>query len=154
MRVLAPAFYALKDTRTPVLTALVAFFVNLLLSLLLMKPLLHTGLALASTLAAGVNMLLLLWLLRRRLGSFGGRAVFATAAKALAASLPMALFVAWILTLTDWSLPGEKLGKGMILGGAVAGGILLFLVMALLLRCPEAQHLAATLRRKFLRQGS
>jgi hypothetical protein len=42
----------------------------------------------------------------------------------------------------------------MILGSAVAGGILLFFVMTLLLRCPEAQHVAATLRRKILRQTS
>lgn len=152
IRVLAPAFYALKDTRTPVITALIAFFVNLLFSLILMKPLLHAGLALATTLAAGVNMILLLWLLRRRLGPFGGRAVLITAVKALLASLPMALLVRWVLTLADWSLPGAKLDKGVILGGAVSGGILLFFVMTLLLRCPEAQHVAATLRRKLLRK--
>lgn len=152
IRVLAPAFYALKDTSTPVITALVAFFVNLLFSLLLMGPLLHAGLALATTLAAGVNMILLLWFLRRRLGPFGGRAVFLTAAKALVAALPMALLVRWLLTLTDWSLPGLKVGKSCILGGAVAGGILLFFVMTLLLRCPEAQYLANTLRRKLLRK--
>ncbi|PKN12659.1 MAG: murein biosynthesis integral membrane protein MurJ [Deltaproteobacteria bacterium HGW-Deltaproteobacteria-4] len=153
IRVLAPAFYALKDTRTPVLTALAAFFVNLLLSLILMGPMLHAGLALATTLAAAVNMILLLWFLRRRLGPFGGRAVLGTAGKAFLASLPMALFVGWVLTLTDWSLPGEKLSKGLILGSAVAGGILLFFVMSLLLRCPEAQHVATTLRRKILRQS-
>jgi len=154
IRVLAPAFYALKDTRTPVLTALVAFFVNLLLSLILMGPMLHAGLALATTLAAAVNMFLLLWFLHRRLGPFGGRAILVTAAKALFASLPMALYVWWILALTDWSLPGEKLAKGSILGGAVAGGMLLFFVMTLYLRCPEAQHVAATLRRKILRKTS
>jgi putative peptidoglycan lipid II flippase len=152
IRVLAPAFYALKDTRTPVLTALVAFFVNLLLSLLLMGPMLHAGLALATTLAAAINMLLLLWLLRRRLGPFGGRAILVTTAKAFLASLPMALFVWWILTFADWSLPGAKLGKGSILGSAVGGGILLFFAMTLLLRCPEAQHVATTLRRKILRK--
>ena len=152
IRVLAPAFYALKDTRTPVLTALAAFFVNLIFSLILMGPMLHAGLALATTLAAAVNMLLLLWLLRRRLGSFGGLAILTTAGKALLASLPMALLVSWILTLTDWSLPGDKLNKGILLGSAVGGGILLFFAASLLLRCPEAQHLASTLRRKLLRK--
>ena len=74
--------------------------------------------------------------------------------KAFIAALPMALFVAWLLTCADWSLPGAKLSKSLILGGAVGGGILLFFAMTLLLRCPEAQHVAATLRRKILRQTS
>jgi putative peptidoglycan lipid II flippase len=117
-----------------------------------MGPMLHAGLALATTLAAAVNMLLLLWFLRRRLGPFGGREILATAVKAFLASLPMALLVSWVLTLTDWSLPGAKLSKGLILGSAVTGGILLFFAMTLLLRCPEAEHVAATFRRKILRK--
>jgi len=154
-RVLPPAFYALKDTRTPVITALVAFLLNVVFSLLLMKPLLHGGLALATTLSALANMLLLLWLLRRKIGSFGGRAIAVTAGKALLASLPMAVLVHYLLKLADWSVTGQGLWKSLILGGAVTGGMAIFFTMALLLKCNEARYFAdAVLRKLGRRPGS
>ena len=147
-RVLPPAFYALKDTRTPVITAFVAFLLNVVFSLLLMKPLLHGGLALATTLSALANMLLLLWLLRRKIGPFGGRAIAVTAGKALIAALPMAVLVHFLLKLADWSVTGQGLWKSLILGSAVTGGMALFFAMALLLRCHEARYFADAVRRK------
>ena len=64
VKVLAPAFYARQDTRTPVRIAFIALFANLLLNLVLMFPLAHAGLALATTLSAMLNALLLLRALR------------------------------------------------------------------------------------------
>src|SRR6185369_14666624 len=92
-RVLAPAFFALKDTKTPVWTAFAAFLLNLGFSLILMGPLKHGGLALASTLSACCNMLMLLWFLRRKIGPFGGRRILVSALKSVTAALPMAMAV-------------------------------------------------------------
>ena len=75
VRVLVPAFYALQDTRTPVKVAFVAFILNLLFSLALMGPLLHGGLALASTLSALCQMAMLLYLLRGKIGRNSGGGV-------------------------------------------------------------------------------
>jgi putative peptidoglycan lipid II flippase len=147
-RVLPPAFYALKDTRTPVVTAFIAFLLNVAFSLLLMGPLLHGGLALATTLSALANMLLLLWLLRRKIGPFGGRAIAVTGLKALIAALPMALLVHGALKLADWSTTAGRLHKGLLLGGAVGGGTLVFFALALLLRCEEARYFGDAIRRK------
>lgn len=152
VRVLVPAFYALQDTRTPVLTAFVAFILNLLFSLLLMGPLLHGGLALASTLSALCNMAMLLYLLRRKIGPFGGRRIALAAGKTLVASLPMALAVSWIIRYADWSVVGHKLVKGCVLGGAVLGGIGLFLVAAHLVHIDEARAAAEMLRRRVTRK--
>jgi len=152
-RVLAPAFYALKDTRTPVWTAFIAFLLNVLFSLMLMKPLLHGGLALATTLSALVNMLLLLWLLRRKIGSFGGRGVILSGVKSLAASIPMTVVVYYACHWTDWSLSGHKLTKLFVLGGAVGAGVIVYAVVARLLRSSEALELSALFMRK-LRPGS
>lgn len=60
-------YYALDDVKTPLLTGSVSIAVNVAASLLLVGPLTHAGLALANSLAALVNALLLLLLLRRRL---------------------------------------------------------------------------------------
>ncbi len=60
VKILAPGFFARQDTRTPVRIALWAMAVNLVLNLALILPLAHVGLALATSVAALVNALLLL----------------------------------------------------------------------------------------------
>ncbi len=152
VRVLVPAFYALKDTRTPVVTAFVAFVLNLCFSLALMGPLKHGGLALASSLSALGNMILLLYFLRRKIGPFGGRGILRAGVKAAAASIPMAFAVYWAMQLTDWSQKGHKLAKGGVLVGAVGGGMVVYLVFAHLLRCEEAHEAVALFRRKVLKR--
>ena len=151
-RVLAPVFYALKDTKTPVYTALITFIINLCLSLILMGPLKHGGLALATSISALCNMLLLFWLLRRRIGSFGGVRIIMTALKSTAASLPMALAVWYGCSTIDWSQAGHKVLKASVLGGAIACGFALYLVAVKLLRSEEALDALNMLRRK-LKKG-
>lgn len=148
VRVLAPAFYALRDTRTPVLVAFVAFILNLIFSLILMGPMKHGGLALASTISALGNMAMLLYFLRKKIGGFGGRGVARAALKTVLASIPMALAVHWSMGMVNWSLPGQKLLKGAALSGAVAGGALIFLFFAYLFRCEEAHDAVAMVRRR------
>ncbi|MBU5614958.1 murein biosynthesis integral membrane protein MurJ [Geomonas azotofigens] len=152
VRVLVPAFYALKDTKTPVVIAFVAFLLNLFFSLILMGPLQHGGLALASSLSALGNMLLLLWFLRKKIGPFGGRAISVAGVKGIVASIPMALAVYWIMHLIDWSPAGKRLLKGGVLGGGVLAGMVIFLVSAHLLRCEEAGDVIGLVKRKLLKK--
>jgi len=88
VRIVVQAFYALRDTRTPVVVAAAAMLVNVAGCLLLRGPLQNAGIALANSIAAGFAGIVLLVLLRRRLGALGGVALlnsllrigFATAA--------------------------------------------------------------------------
>ncbi len=69
IKVLAPGFYARQDTRSPVRIAVIAMLANMLLNLVLIFPLRHAGLALATSLAAYLNALLL-WRGLRREGAY------------------------------------------------------------------------------------
>lgn len=69
VEIVARAFYALHDTKTPVVIGLSAMVVNIVLSLILIRSLSFGGLALANTLATIGEMTLLMWLMRRRLGN-------------------------------------------------------------------------------------
>ncbi|RNC70988.1 MAG: murein biosynthesis integral membrane protein MurJ [Desulfuromonadales bacterium] len=151
VRVLVPAFYALKDTRTPVAIAFVAFILNVVFSLILMGPLKHGGLALASSLSALGNMGLLAVFLRRKIGPFGGRGIFVTGFKAFLASIPMAVAVWWAMGFVDWSAGGNKLVKAGVLLGAVGAGAGIFMLLAMLLRCHEAREVVAQVRRRIKR---
>lgn len=63
VKVLAPAFYARKDMKTPVKIAVAALLSNIVLNLLLIGPLAHVGLALATSLSAFLNAGLLYYFL-------------------------------------------------------------------------------------------
>jgi len=59
IKILGRAFYALENTRIPFLAAGAALVFNIVLNLLLMGPMGHGGLALATSLASGINLLIL-----------------------------------------------------------------------------------------------
>ncbi|VAX05456.1 Proposed peptidoglycan lipid II flippase MurJ [hydrothermal vent metagenome] len=65
IKVLAPGFYARQNTKTPVRIAVIAMATNMVLNIILVFPLAHAGLALATTLSAYLNAFLLLRALRR-----------------------------------------------------------------------------------------
>jgi putative peptidoglycan lipid II flippase len=87
IKVLAPGFYARQDTKTPMRIGVVSLVVNVLLSLLLVFPMKHVGLALAISISAFVNAGMLFVTLRRHnvyrplpgWGRFLARIFFATA---------------------------------------------------------------------------
>jgi putative peptidoglycan lipid II flippase len=97
VKVVAPAFFSLKDTRTPVAIGVVVMAVNIGLSLLLMGPLRVGGLALALSASQALNFVLLLVWLERKVGPTGKRRWIAGALKAAAAAglMGAALRAAW-----------------------------------------------------------
>jgi len=147
-RILAPAFYAMRDTWTPMATGMVAVGVNIGASLILMWPLGAVGLALATAVASVTNCLQLLLRLRRRVGLLGGRAMLRAAGRVALACVPMA---AWGLGVQAWwsvmIAPSfvERVSMLILqLGVAVA----LFVGAALWLRCEEIAWAWDLLRRR------
>lgn len=72
VKVLVSAFYALQDTATPTKIAAYSMLANIGLNLLLIGPMQHGGLALATSLASLLNVFFLLFLLRRRIDGIDG----------------------------------------------------------------------------------
>lgn len=133
VKVLAPGFYARQDMKTPVRIAVIAIVVDVAFSLLLMFPLGHTGLALATTLSAIANAGLLLRGLLRE-GVYRPEGGWqAPLARGLSASMVMGLVVWWgsgettlWLTMGTWERVLKLLGW-ILAGGVVYAGSLLAL---------------------------
>lgn len=89
VKVTVSAFYSLQDTSTPTRVAAWCMALNVALNLLLMGPLQHGGLALATSIASMVNILALLWLLRKRIQSIDGYNIARSGAIMLTASVIM-----------------------------------------------------------------
>lgn len=65
IKVLAPAFFARKDTKTPVKIGMIALVINLVFNLILMGPFFHVGLAMATAISAWANAGMLYFMLKR-----------------------------------------------------------------------------------------
>jgi putative peptidoglycan lipid II flippase len=146
-RILAPAFYAMRDTWTPMTTGMVAVGVNIGASLLLMGPLGAAGLALATAIASASNCVQLVVRLRRRVGVLGGRVIVGAAGRVGLACVPMAAWgigsQAWWTVLGFSSLPA-RVGALVVQLGVAA---VLFGLAARLLRCEEFAWARDLLRR-------
>jgi putative peptidoglycan lipid II flippase len=149
-KVVMQAFFSLKDTWTPLWAAIAAVLVNLVAGLLLMGPMAHGGLALATSLAAAFNVLLLFAILVGRLGGFPTREFAVSLAKIGLASALMGIYLVWVRHLGDWSL-GLHARNGLILCACIGGGLVVFSVAAYLLRCPELRSIINIVRTKLTR---
>ena len=87
----ARAFFAQQDTVTPLLVAAGSGAVNLALALVLMQPMGHGGLALANSLAVSAEVLVLLFILRRRSGGIQGRETLNALGRIILATLVMGM---------------------------------------------------------------
>jgi len=146
INVLAAAFYAHRDTRTPVKVGVLTFLLHLGLNFLLRARLLHTGIALSTSLSAFADATLLALLLRRRVGEFIDAGVRVAAARSAAAGAIMALALLLCLRRVDLLAPGPVLVRAVSLLAVVAGGAGVYVAAARLLGSDELRLLASVVR--------
>jgi putative peptidoglycan lipid II flippase len=142
-RILAQAFYALGEPGTAVKLGLLSVAANVVAAVALMEPLGHGGLALASSLGGYVNVVLLLWMARRRLGRLGGRQLAVSLGRTLVACAPLAAWCA--LCLWAWPSANTRWLEAGWLALAIAGGAAAFWSTSRLLAAPESTALRAVL---------
>ena len=132
MEVLNRGFFALKDTRTPVLIGIASMGLGIVLAFLLMRPLAQGGLALGISLAVLLEAIWLWLLLARRVPQF----TFLTGMPPL---LLCTLLAAGVSSTVQWLVPlaGMPAVVGLSLYGAVLLGV--YILCALLLGVPEAK---------------
>jgi putative peptidoglycan lipid II flippase len=148
VEILARAFYALNDTKTPVLIGIAAMSLNVVFSFsfsaafsrLGWMP--HGGLALANSLATGLEMLGLILVMRLRLNGLDGKLIWTGIFKAAGAGLLMAAAIqGWIF------LTGDRPTWILAFGG-VFTGLLVYLGGLVLLKTTEIKQVYQALRNK------
>jgi len=153
VRIVVAAFYSLQDTRSPMKAAIVALVVNVALSVVLMFPLKHGGIALATSVASAVNFGLLWVTLRRRVGTILDRAFYGSVGKTAAASLIMWGVILLIVRLYPWHTSGAFDTRLIHLLLCVAGGVVAFFAAAFFLKSPEIVITLGSLQRRIAGRG-
>jgi putative peptidoglycan lipid II flippase len=146
VNVLATAFYAHRDTRTPVKIGALTFFLHLGLNFALRGPMRHSGIALSTAISALADGALLAWLLRRRAGEFLDRAVARSAWHTLVAGGAMGAALVAALGAVDVVALHGIAAKALALGGLIAGGGAVYFGVLVLLGSDELRLLASAAR--------
>jgi putative peptidoglycan lipid II flippase len=158
VRQIVPAFYALGDTRTPVIVSAVDLAVFVVLALVLRGPLGHVGISMAVAGSSAAQMALLLLALRVRLPRLHAAPLLTSMARTTLASL-LAAGAGW-LAARAMARGAARGGAGAAAGHAPLEGLAamvafaaVFLVVAWLARSPELREIADAVRRRLRRSA-
>lgn len=166
IKVVSPAFYALDDGKTPMYISLASILVHVPASFGMMQLLStvgvsperpngfgHAGVALATSIVATVNLVALMWYMRRKIQRINARDIFAALVKISIASVVMsAVAYGSYLLLTNYFVGDKHLWVRLVeafVPMAIAG--IAFLIAAKLLRIEQLEQLIGTVRKKLAR---
>jgi putative peptidoglycan lipid II flippase len=152
VEIMVRAFYAMHDTRTPVVIGIAAMSLNILFSFLFVALfarldwMAHGGLALANSLATTLEMFALIYLMRKRLDGLEGRRVLIALGKSvLAVSVMIAALLGWRGFAID-----QPPWLQVLVGVASGAGI--YVLMVLVLGVEEVHSLLNAAGQRFKRR--
>lgn len=150
VEILARAFYAMHDTRTPVIVGTIAMGLNVVFSFMFARwffylgwmP--HGGLALANSLATALEMSGLILLMRSKIRGLQGRSILTALIQSIAASIGMLVVLFWWLGVTNHRHAGLVTLGGLVFGAGV------YLVLGWLVGNCEIRNGFMLIRRKWM----
>lgn len=142
-------FYALRDSKTPMIIALISILLNYIGDWILMRYLGHGGIALTTSIVSIFNLLILVEILRRRLGRIEGKKIVFSIFRILLASILMIILVYFIWSALDSMVGRETIGQVISLGSAIFIAFILYLLFCYLLKVEELSVLYNMIKERF-----
>lgn len=141
LRLTTPTFYALKDTKTPVMGAVLALVLNLGIGIFLMNTSLkHAGLTLALSISSAAQVILLMFFLRKKIGKIGLSSLIFSAGRFVVASLVMLAVCLCIVHQLDW-MTASPFFRCLFLFVTIITGILVYALCCYVLRVEEVRYI-------------
>lgn len=147
--VITRVYYAVDDVKTPVIMGFLSIVVNLGLSILFLQRMGHEGLALANSLAAAANTVMLFYGLKKHLPYLQGRKLLSSLSKITIASGVMALLTGLAASILDAKLDtGITRNLMVLVTGAIAVGGVSYFVAVILLKVEDVQFALEGVKKK------
>lgn len=137
IHILTKIFYSLHDTKTPMVSGIVAVIINIILNFILIRYIGHGGLALATSISAIFSTLLLLLALKDKIGSFQGKKILDVFLKVSIASLLMGTGVRLFYCYISKTLGRGSIAELINLFLAVLVGIFIYSIQIIFLKIEE-----------------
>jgi len=134
-------YYSLQDTKTPMINGVMAVGFNIILNLILVKYMAHRGLALATSIATTVATLILLYGLKRNIGSLGTVEYIKCGLKSVLASSIMGVVVYMIHQELYVILGVSQLNNFISLLVAVGLGVVVYGILCYLFGVDEVRKI-------------
>ncbi len=151
LRVFISSFYSLQDSKWPMKAAIITLIVNVVASVALMFPLKHNGLALANSLASMVNVIILIIVLKKKIGIFLDRGFYVSTIKIIISSLVMWGSILLVDFVLPWDTQAQAKARLIYLLVAIVTGATTYFVCAYLLKSPEIHSILGQIKRRFNR---
>ncbi|MGC8717143.1 MAG: murein biosynthesis integral membrane protein MurJ [bacterium] len=145
--IVARTFYSFQDTVTPVVISFISIGLNIALNALLVRSMLHEGLALATSISGIFAFILLVFLLRKKMKSIGGKFLLLEFSKITLASLVMGYVVRslnLIIAKPNTNLIYEILSIMLL----ISVGVLVYILSILLLKVRSGIQLKEFIERR------
>jgi putative peptidoglycan lipid II flippase len=149
VRVVTVTFYSMQDTRTPVKIAIIGMLSNIILGILLMGPMKHSGLAFANALASGLNFSLLFYFLREKVQHVDSRRIAASFFKTGVSSILMGISGWAVIQGELWQMSGNTAIKAAYLSGTIFLCLIIYMGCSYLLKNEEMAYIFNIMKKKF-----
>jgi len=142
-------YYSLQDTKTPMIISFISVGINITFNFILIRPMAHKGLALATSISSVIAFLMLIYGLRKKIGSFGFFKSAKCGVKALLASAIMGVVVYFINMGLMSRMGGNTLSEFIALLITVGAGLLVYSIIIYFFRIEEMEWVIKVVREKF-----
>lgn len=145
---LTRVYYALQDTKTPMMNSAYALGLNFIMNLILVQFMGHRGLALATALSATITAIILLYQLRKKIGNLGLRAMTQSSVKTLISSLIMGVVIYFVYNYSVTAFNPSRFMELIIVGVTVLIGVLVYVVSLYLFKVDELRFVTDYIKRQ------
>lgn len=135
--ILIRTFYSLSDTKTPMINGSIALLINIILNFSLINIMGYAGLALSTSIASIITVILLFRSLKKKQGYFGGDKIVKTGIKSLVASVVMGAITLFAYKNLYAFIGSSKIEEIIAVGLAVAIGAVVYALLIVLFKVEE-----------------
>jgi putative peptidoglycan lipid II flippase len=147
VRLITMSFYALKDTKTPVKIGVYIVFINIALDLILIRYLAHSGLALATSVAAILNLIILLKVLQDKIGDMELKSQTSFLIKIIISSIFLGIICVLVSNYLGSVLDlNDKYNQIIQVTASILSGGLVYLIISYILGVKEVRSLKQSIK--------
>ena len=139
--ILSRVFYSIQDTKTPMINGAIAMILNIILNIILVKYMKHSGLALATSISSIICIILLFISLSKKIGYFGQDKIISVLIKSVISALFMGVGTKFSYNFINSLMGTSFIEQAISLGSSIVVGKAIYFICILILKVDEVTYI-------------